>query len=199
MLGCMADLQLAPARDRSVAPALLIAIFVLAAVAGAVFWFNPHNVADLSVVHAVTFAPHTEVHALDSGRHGGMRVLGGATSVGEDDLYVVATVSVTDRLRIPIFLTDITAHVTFADGSEADAPMIPGNEIPRLEGIFPAITPLINNPIAALDDEVDPGQTRTGSVVLPLPGKSAQDWKTKRSATLSVQLRNQNELTTPLP
>ena len=43
----MSDLQIAPPREKSVLPALLIALLVLAAIAWAVFWFNPHRVADL--------------------------------------------------------------------------------------------------------------------------------------------------------
>lgn len=195
----MADLQIAPPRERSVAPALLIALFVLAVVAGAVFYLNPHRVSDLQVTDVQTFAPHTTIHALQGARDGNMRVLNGDTTQSEDNLYVVATVHLTDRLRLPLYLTDATAHVTFADGTEADAPMVPIDQLSRLEGVFPALTPLAHDPVAALDQQVSPAQTLTGTLVFPFPGKTAQAWSTKKAATLTLQLRNQEEQTARLP
>ena len=89
----MADLQIAPAREKNVLPALLIALLVLAAVAFAVFYFNP---------------------------------------LGDDE-------------------------------------------------------------------ELDPGRKRTATLVLPIPGRDAAAWKNKRSATLTLELRNQGAQTVRLP
>ena len=144
----MADLQIAPAREKNVLPAVLIALLVLAAVAFAVFYFNPHKVADLSVADVQTFAPHTETKTLETGRTaGGMRVLSGTQTVAEDDLYVVATVNFTDRLRIPIYLEGGTADVTFADGTEVQPRMLAVSDLERLRKIFPALVPLTQNPL----------------------------------------------------
>lgn len=195
----MSDLQIAPPRERSVLPALLIAALVLAIVAAAVFWFNPRKTADLKVTAVETFAPHTELDALKGAHTHGMRVLGGDLATPEDDLYVLATVRLTDRLRLPLFITNVTAHVTFADGSEADTSMLSAGDLPRLESVFPALTPRIKDPISALDQELDPKQTLTGMVVLPFPGKTAKDWAAKKSATLTLELRNQDDQTTKLP
>lgn len=195
----MADLQIAPAREKSALPAVLIALLVLAAAAFAVFYFNPHKVADLSVSGVQTFAPHTETKTLETGRSvSGMRVLGNAQTVAEDDLYVVATVSFTDRLRIPIFLTGGTADVTFADGTEVQPRMLPVSDVERLKKIFPALAPLTQNPLAD-DEELEPGKTRVATVVLPIPGRDAAAWKSKRGATLTLELRNQTAQTVPLP
>ena len=193
----MADLQLAPPPEKSVVPAALIAVLVLAVIAAAVFWFNPHKVADLRVTQVQTFAPHTENKALTGGKTGGMRVLNGLAFTAEDDLYVVATVSFTDRLRIPLYLTGALADVTFADGTQAQAHMMAPGDVQRLGMIFPAITPLAVKPIAD-DEEIDPGVTRVGTIVLPFPGKAADAWKTKRSATLTLELRNQDGQTAPM-
>ena len=48
-------------------------------------------------------------------------------------------------------------------------------------------------------DEVDPKTVRVGQVVFPFPGHTAEDWKKKREASLTLQLRNQEPQTTPLP
>ena len=194
----MAELRLAPARERSVVPALLFALLVLSAIAAAVFWFSPHRVADLHVMDVQTFAPHTETKSLGASMQGGMRVLDGASTTGEDNLYLVATVNFTDRLRIPIYLTGVVAQVTFADGTQAEARMISAPDLQRLGGIFPALAPLAGNPI--LDgDEIDPGTTRVGTVVLPFPGRTTAAWKAKRNATITIDLRNQGPQSAPLP
>ena len=198
MLGSMSDLQIAPPRDSSVIPVVLIALLVLGAIAWAVFRFNPRKVADLQVTNVQTFAPHTEVQGLASAApKGGMRVLNGATYTAEDDLYVVATVSFTDRLRLPIFLYGATANVTFADGTEAQTRMLSVHDVSRLAEIFPAIGSMVNNPLSD-DEEIDPGKTRVGTLVLPFPGQTADAWSKKREATLTLQLRNQDPQTARL-
>ncbi len=195
----MADLQIAPPREKSALPGVLIALLVLGAVALAVFYFNPHKVADLQVTGVQTFAPHTETKSLQTGRDaGGMRVLGGSQLVAEDDLYVVATLNFTDRLRLPLFLQYATVHVTFADGSEAQAHMIPLSNVQRLEKIFPAIVPLVSNSLAD-DEQVDPGTTRSGSMVFAFPSRDAEAWKSKKEATLTLELRDQGPQTARLP
>ena len=197
----MADLQIAPPRPRSVLPAILMALVVFAIVAWAVFRFNPDHVADLKVTQVQTFAPHTEIKALETtGKmHGNMRVLSKNTATsGEDDLYVIVNASLTDRLRLPLFLEGTEVHVTLADGSQLEPRIIFGDTLKRLESIFPALTPMIGNPLA-LDDQVDPGQTRTGSIVLLMPGVPADTWAKKRTASLTVLLRNQGPQTAKLP
>ena len=195
----MADLQLAPTRERSVVPAVLIAVVALSAIAAAVFWFNPHRVADLQVTAVQTFAPHTELKALaERAKPGGMRVLDGASSTSEDDLYLVATVSLADRLRLPIYLSGVTAKATFSDGTQAQARALAAPDLQRIEAIFPALAPLASSPIQD-DEEIDPGKTRVGTVVLLFPGRSAEVWKSKRDATLTVELRNQEPQTSRLP
>ena len=194
----MDDLQIAPPREKSVLPAILIATLVLAAIGAAIFYFNPHKTAELSVLDVHTFAPHTELGALQSERSHDMRVLGAATASSEDDLYVVATVSLADKLRMPLFFEGGTAQVTFADGTEANARMIPATDVKRLGTIFPDITPMIRNPITD-GEQIDPGQTRVGTLVLGFPGRTADAWQKKQNATLTMELRNQEPQTTRLP
>lgn len=195
----MADLQIAPARERSVLPAILIALALLCVAAFAVFYFNPHKVADLTVSGVQTFAPRTEMGELQTGRGpGGMRVLNGKQTVAEDDLYVVAMVSLADKLRIPIYLEGATALVTFADGAQVQTRILPVSDVERLGKIFPAIAPLAVNPIGD-DEEIDPGKTRSGTMVLPIPGRDAAAWQSKKEAVLTISLRNQGPQTARLP
>ncbi len=195
----MSDLQIAPAREKSVLPALLIAILVLAAIAVAIFYFNPHRIADLRVVDVKTFAPHTEMKELSpDSKKSGMRVIHKESYTAENDLYVVAKVNFTDKLRLPIFLTEVEATVTFADGTQAQTHMVSAHDVKRLSTIFPEIAPLAVDPIED-DVEIDPGKTLEGTVVLPFPGRDAAAWASKRNATLTLDLRNQEPQTTRLP
>lgn len=193
----MSDLQIVPEREKSVLPAVLIALLVLAGVAVAIFYLNPRKVADLSVVNTQIFAPHTEFGSLQTGRTNGMKVLGDSATSGEDDLYVVVKISMTDRLRLPLFLTGATAHVVFADGSQVDSSMIPSSDVKRLQTIFPSIEPLVGDPIPDLE-QFDPGQTRVGTFVFGFAGQTAQAWQGKRKATLTLELRNQEPQTVPI-
>ena len=195
----MDELQIAPPREKSVVPAVLIALLVLAAIAWAIFYFNPHKTADLRVTKVQTFAPHTEVKGLTpDAAKGGMRVLRNDVVTAEDDLYVVATVSFTDKLRIPIYLLGAAADVTFPDGTQTETHMMSVNDVKRLGQIFPEIAPMAGQPIAD-DEEIDPGKTREGTFVLPFPGRTAEDWNKKRSGTLTLELRNQDPQTARLP
>lgn len=195
----MADLQIAPARTSSNAPAVIIALLILAAIAGAIFYFNPHKISELKVTSADVYAPKTTFTSLDApGAMNGTHVLDAPTTATENDLYVIAHVSMTDKLRLPLFITGAVAHAKFADGSEMDSNLLSGTDLKRLAVIFPNLGQRAKNPISD-GDTIEPGQTRTGTLVLPFPGQTAETWQTKKLATLTIQLRNQGPQTTVLP
>ncbi len=195
----MADLQVAPPREKSALPAVLIAVLVLCAAAAAIFHFNPHRVADLQVTGVDTFAPHTTFSALEGEASApGTHVLGGPTTASEDNLYVVASVKMTNKLRLPIFFNGAVAHVTMADGSREDVNMLSASDVKRLAVIFPAFGARAGTPLED-EMEIDPGQTVKGTAILPFPGQGAEAWAGKKAATLTVSLRNQEPQTTRLP
>jgi hypothetical protein len=104
------ELNLGPAEDHKVLPYVLIALVVIAAIVAAVFWLNAHKTAELTVTHEDLFAPHTVYKPVP-----GAGNLIGAPGAIEDDLYVVATLRMTDKLRIPLFLDGMGATMTDAD------------------------------------------------------------------------------------
>jgi hypothetical protein len=193
------DLHLAPPPDRNkLVPKVLIASVVMIMVGAAVYLLNPRKTAEFAVKKVSVFAPHTEMKAVTGIGH----VIGQAAST-EDDLYIVATVSVTDKLRLPIFLEGHSANMTTADGSTIEATVVAPSELPHLEETFPQILPLVSPPEAQpinVDDAIAPGTTRVGSVVLLFPQISAQAWQTKKSATLTLELEHDaSPLTVALP
>jgi len=164
----------------------------------AVFLLNPTKTAELSVQKVDLFAPHTVMNAAE----GGGQVVGVAPSA-EDDLYVVATLKITDKLRLPIFVDSYTATLVTSSGATLDATIVAGQLLPKVGETFPQILPLVNPPAATpikFDDAIQPGDTKVGSVVLLFPNASEKIWREKKSATLTLTLSHDAApLTVALP
>jgi hypothetical protein len=192
------DLQIAPPPDPNpLIPKLLIAGAVMVLVGVGVYMLNPRKTAEITVQKTDIFAPHTEFKATP----GGGQVIGTAAQA-EDNVYVVATVSITDKLRLPIFLDSVSATMT-SDTGTLQATNVSALDVPRLEQIFPQITPLVSPPAAPplrFEDAVSPGATRVGTIVFLFPNTSAQAWAAKKSATLTVYLAHDAApIQVPLP
>jgi hypothetical protein len=193
------ELQLAPPPDHNpLIPKLLVAALVMIVVGVAVFLLNPRKTAEISIQKIDLFAAHTEFTAMPSASH-----LIGARPTSEDDVYVVATLRITDKLRLPIFVATASATMTTADGSAVEATVISPLDLPRLEVTFPQLLPLVSPPAAPpirFEDAVAPGATRVGTVVLLFPQTSEKTWKAKKSAALTIQLAHDAApITIPLP
>lgn len=180
--------------DRGPLLAVVIAFVILALVGAAVFLLNPHKTAEFAVSHVDLFAPHTEFQAM----RGQTNVLGEQPQT-EDDLYVVAHIRLTDKLRLPLFISAWTATVTLANGSSVDATIVPAKQLPRLGETFPKLPGLVSQPAVQFNDEVAPGSTLEGTLIFLFPNVKESDWQTKKSAELTLQLRNQDALTATLP
>jgi hypothetical protein len=180
------DLQIAPPLDQNrLIPKLVIAGVVMILIGVAVYLLNPRKTAEIKVQKTELFAPHTELKQMPSSSQ-----MIGAPPESEDDVYVVATVSITDKLRLPIFLDSVSATMTTDTGS-TQATNVSPLDLPRLEQIFPQITPLVSPPAAPplrFEDAVSPGATRVGTIVFLFPQISAKAWSAKKSATLTVNL-----------
>ena len=181
--------------ERGSATPVILAILIMVAIAAAVYFLVPHKITDVSVSGVDLFAPHTQFGATQSDES--MHVLGQAAQT-EDDLYVVAHLNLTDKLRSRIFLAGWSATVTFADGTTADSTLVARSELPRLEQVFPQITPLVTQPLGD-GDELDPGTTKSGSIVLLFPNVTEAKWKSKKSAVLTIDLHEHVSQTVNLP
>jgi hypothetical protein len=115
---------------------------------------------------------------------------------------VVATIQVTDKLRLPIATDGPSATMILADGSSIDGQFVSGEDLPRLETEFPALTPLLTKPDMtpiAIGETIAPGATRTGEVVLLFPKVTEEAWHAKKSATLTINISRQKPVSVPLP
>ena len=188
----MPELALAPPSERSPIRAVAISVLVLAAAAAAVFFLNPRKTAELKVTRIELFAPHTTFAAT-----GGIHVLGTGAQQ-EDDLYVVATVRLENKLRLPLFPSGWTATMTTPQGTETEATSIAPEDYGRLTQSFPQLAPMLSHPMAT-DAKAAPGQALEGTVLLLFPNTTEADWKQKKSAALTLALAHQNPQTVALP
>jgi hypothetical protein len=179
------DLQLAPEPEARILPAMGISLLVLIVVGAAVFYFNPRGTAKISIDRVEIFAPHT----VFKGTPGTIHVLG--TSAGaEDDLYVVVNLTITDELRLPLFINNATITVTQADGSDIEATSVSSTYYPRLQKTFPKLAPLLTTPFVQ-GDEIAPSATKTGTFLVLFPGSTEETWRSRKAAKLSLNLVHQ--------
>ena len=60
------------------------------------------------------------------------------------------------------------------------------------------LTPMLTNPLND-GDEISPGQTRDVTILLLFPNTTEEMWHAKKSAVLTIALRNQAPQTVSLP
>jgi hypothetical protein len=196
----MPELNLGPPPERSYVPVIVISAIALIVVVVLLFVLNPRKTAEITVQKIDLYAPHTVFQQTPGASH----VIGAPPSV-EDDLYVVASLRIVDKLRFPIFLSSYTytASMTNPDGSIIEATIVDPVQYPRLEQILPALTPLLTQPQIGQpfrhNDEIDPGAPRVGYVLLLFPQVTQAQWQAKKSASIILNLRDQKSQTVKLP
>jgi hypothetical protein len=176
-------------------PAVLIAAGVLLAAAAAVFYFNPHKTADLSITRVQLYAAHSTTNATpsDAEKH----IMGSAASQ-QDDLYVLLTVKLTDKLRVPLFIKDETLVLTAPDHSIAEVSALQKQELANLYLAFPELQKIASAPLLR-DTQIAPGQTAEGMVLLHFPYAKEDAWTKRESAVLTIELFHQSPQTITIP
>ncbi len=193
----MSDLQLAPPPERSPLTSVILAIAILAVAVGALFYFIPRDTAKVTVTNSKIFAPTAQFAAATRKGHG-MNVISGAAASTESDLYVVVTVHVENKFRFPVSIDGANATLTAGDGSSPDGSIVQRHDVDRLESIFPALTPMLPHPLG-FGDEIAPNTSLDGQFILQFPGLDENAWKSKKSASVSVEMHNQPAQTAALP
>jgi hypothetical protein len=176
-----------PARRNLLAP-VLIAFTLLGIAIALVVRYTPHKTADITITGTSVYPAHT-VFKSDS-------ILVGSDRA-QDDLYVLATLRVDDRLNLPLFLKDFTATLVTADGEEFHTSAAEKQDIPNLFTTFPALEKLASPPLLR-ETLISPGQSAEGMVLLHFPVTQAT-WNSRKSATLTVDLYHQGPLAVLIP
>jgi len=185
----MSDLTFSqPERRNFLIPALVVAVIVAVAVA-LIYFFLPHRVADLTVTHVADLPTHT-VFAT------GSKVVG-AQDESQDDFYVLATVRIDDRLKVPLFINDITGTLTTQDGTDLTTSAVEKGDIPAVYMAFPALKPLAGPPLLR-ESEILPGDSAEGMVLLHYSATEAA-WKQRKAASVTIDFYHQGPLTVAIP
>jgi hypothetical protein len=178
----VSDLKFAqPARRNLLAPVLL-AFLILGIVLALVLRFTPHKTADLTITRTTLYPIHT-VFKSDT--------IVVANQHAEDDLYVLTTLRIDDRLHLPLFLKDFTATLTTAEGEEITTSAIEQRDLDNVYTSFPALKPLASEPLLR-DTMISPGQSAEGMILLRFP-VTKEVWDHRRTAVLSIDLYHQGE------
>jgi hypothetical protein len=182
MLFQVSDLKFAqPARRNLLAPVLL-AFLILGIVLALLLRFTPHRTADLSIVRTTIYPTHT-VFKSES--------IVVANQHAEDQLYVLTTLRIDDRLHLPLFLKDFTATLTTAEGEELTTSAVEKQDLDNVYTSFPGLRPLASEPLLR-DTMISPGQSAEGMILLHFP-VSKEVWDHRRSAVLNIDLYHQGQ------
>lgn len=184
----MSDLTFAQSDRRNLLAPVLVAFVLLGVVLALVLRYTPHKTADVSITGTSLYPAHT-VFKSDS-------ILVGSDHA-QDDLYVLASLRIQDRLNLPLFLKDFTATLITADGEELHTSAAEKQDIPALFITFPPLEKLASTPLLR-ETLIPPGQSAEGMVLLHFPVTLAT-WNTRKSATLNVDLYHQGPISILIP
>jgi hypothetical protein len=168
-----------PVRRNLLAP-VLIAFLLLGVAIALVIGITPRKTADLAIVRTVVFPTHTVFKSEST-------VVG--SDQAQDDLYVLTTLRIDDRLHVPLFLKDFTATLTTSDGEVLTTSATEKQDLNNVYTSFPALKPLSSDPLLR-ETMIAPGQFAQGMLLLHFPITKAA-WDHRRNATLNIDLYHQ--------
>jgi hypothetical protein len=182
MLMPVSDLKFAqPARRNLLAPVLL-AFLILGIVLTLFIRFSPHRTADLTISRTIVVPTHT-VFKSDS--------IVVANQHAEDQLYVLTTLRIDDRLHLPLFLKDFTATLTTGGGEEVTTSAVEKQDLENVYASFPELKPLATEPLLR-ETMISPGESAQGMILLHFP-VTKEVWDHRRAATLNIDLYHQGD------
>ena len=176
-----------PARRNLLAP-VLVAFVILGIAIALLLRYTPHTIADLTILRTAVYPTHT-LYKSDT------MIVG--RDQAQDDLYVLTTLRIEDRLNLPIFLKDFTATLLTADGEQMTTSAVEKQDLDNLYMTFPALKPLASAPLVR-ETLIDPGHRAEGMILLHFP-VSEQVWNSRRSAVLHIDLYHQGPISITIP
>jgi hypothetical protein len=168
---------------------ILIAAAVLAVIAALVFYFNPHDTAVLSLSNTNVVGTRTNFKSNS--------IVVDEHPAGQDDLYVLTTLQVTDHLRLPITINTITATITTKDNQAATTSAVNAPDLPAVFGSFKELKPLQSTPLLR-DTVIQPNQSASGQLVFHFPITKAT-YDARQSAVITLDLYHQTPITITIP
>jgi hypothetical protein len=176
-----------PERRNLLAP-VLVAFLVLGIAIALVLRYTPRHTANLRILQTSIYPTHT-VFKSDS-------ILVNRDR-SQDDLYVATTLSMEDKLNLPLFIKDFTATLVTATGEKLETSAVQNQDFENLYTTFPALRHLASSPLLR-DTLIDSGKSAEGMVLLHFP-VTEDVWNHRRSATLHVALYHQGRVSIVIP
>lgn len=180
---------MAEENQSGVHPALaaVAAVVIVVAIIGAYVWVNTKPPVHAGQVVAITAYPiHRE---LSTGN-----ALGGLA--GNKDVYdeeiVIANVHIKSQTQMPLFLHDMWADVTLADGSTQRSTAASTNDFHAVFVAYPDLASKQTTPILR-DTTMTPGQQLDGQIIFHYP-ISGQQWDQRKDFKIYVQFLHQKDL-----
>lgn len=176
-----------PERRNLLAP-VLIAFLVLGIAIALVLRYTPRHTANLRILQTSIYPTHT-VFKSDS-------ILVNRDR-SQDDLYVATTLSMEDKLNLPLFIKDFTATLVTATGEKLETSAVQNQDLENLYTTFPALRHLASSPLLR-DTLIDSGKSAQGMILLHFP-VTEDVWNHRRSVTLHVALYHQGRVSIVIP
>lgn len=177
-----------PARRNLLAP-VLIAFLVLGIAIALVIRYTPHSTAKLTIQRTVVYPTHTD--------YKGDTILVGRDQ-SQDDLYVLTTLRIEDRLNLPIFIKDLRGTLITANGEHLQASAVQKQDLDNLYTAFPALRSLAKDPLLLRETLVESGRATEGLVLLRFP-VTKDVWDHRQSATVHIDLYHQGPVSIVIP
>jgi hypothetical protein len=186
----MSELTFAQSERRNFLVPILAALVIVGGIFAWVY-LRPHRIADLSITHVAVVPEHTVFESLS-------KVVGHENEV-QDDLYVLTTVRIDNRLKIPLTIDDMSGTLTGPDDSvdPITTTAVQKADLDSLYVTFPALKPLAGTPLVR-DSAIPPGDHVEGMVLLHFPVTQA-DWDKRKSATVTIDFYKQEPFTVTIP
>jgi hypothetical protein len=184
----MAQPTFSQSESRSYFGPLLVATCLLIAACTGAWLYIPHRTADVFVTHTTLVPIHSVTET-------GSKLVGQTTRV-EDDLYVLLTIRIENKLHDPLFLSDFTAIVTTPNG-ETSTSAIEHNDLEAVYTAYPQVKSAATTPLLR-ESTIARGSSGEGMVMLHFPFAQTI-WDGRQTATLTVTFYHQPPITITIP
>ena len=167
--------------------AAVAAVIIVVAIVGGYVWYNTKPAVHTGQLVSITAYPiHRE---LSTGS-----AIGGLQ--GQNDVYdeeiVIANVHIRSNTQLPLFLHDMWADVTLADGSTQRSTAASTNDYHAVFVAYPTLAPKQTKPVAR-DITMTPGQEIDGQLIFHYP-ISGQQWDQRKDFQVHIEFVHQKDL-----
>jgi hypothetical protein len=167
--------------------AAVAAVVIVVAIIGAYVWMNTKPPVHAGQLVSITAYPiHRELST--GSAIGG---LAGAKDIYDEEI-VIANVHIRSQTQMPLFLHDMWADVTLADGTTQRCTGASTNDFHAVFVAYPALAPKQTTPILR-DTTMTPGQELDGQIIFHYP-ISGQQWDQRKDFKIYVQFLHQKDL-----